>query len=279
MRHQPVEDYFERIAPDAYELGSEISGISPVKPWTFQLNDDNQSVVLTFSFTEQIVGWPYFTVEDPTGNTIEVLTQEGHELTKNGGPDLMNNHHHSWSRFICRSGENNFQPFDFESFRWVQLRFHGASGIVTVKNVGVKKRMYPWPNLASISTSDKNFQVLLNASINTLYNNSQETIVDGMERERQQYSGDLGHVVLALHRVFGNSQLPARFVNTYSQGLTIDGYFLDTWPALNLLHPGTNNSSLNQCQADWSFWNFKTILLSDRLLLNAQANRETAFYP
>jgi len=233
---QPVEDYFDIIVPHAYEAGAQLSLNSTDKPWTFQLNDNNQSAVLTFSFTEQIVGWPYFTVEAPEGTTIEVLTQEGHALTKNGGPGLMNNHHHSWSRFICRAGENNFQPFDFESFRWVQLHFHGASGSITVKKIGVKRRMYPWPNPAVIKTSDKNFQILLNASVNTLYNNSQETIVDGMGRERQQYSGDLGHVVHALHRVFGNNQLPARFVNTYSQGMTLDGYFLDTWPAFDRLN-------------------------------------------
>ncbi len=234
--NKPVWDYFDMIVPDAYEAGTPINFLSPGKPWAFQLNDKDQSAVLTFSFTEQIVGWPYFTVEAPEGTIIEVLTQEGHTLTRNGGPGLMNNHHHSWSRCICRSGENIFQPFDFESFRWVQLHFHGGTGSITVKNIGVKRRMYPWPNPASISTSDKNFQILLNASINTLYNNSQETIVDGMGRERQQYSGDLGHVVHALHRVFGNSQLPARFVNTYSQGITLDGYFLDTWPAFDRLN-------------------------------------------
>ncbi|MDZ7605646.1 MAG: hypothetical protein U5K79_08675 [Cyclobacteriaceae bacterium] len=66
---QPIGDYFDMIVPDAYEVGSSISVISQAKPWTFQLNDDNQTVVLTFSFTEQIVGWPYFTVEAPAGTT------------------------------------------------------------------------------------------------------------------------------------------------------------------------------------------------------------------
>jgi len=234
--NQPVDDYFDMIVPDAYEVAGNIDGIGSTKPWTFSLSESNQGAVLTVTLKEQVVGWPYFTVEAAEGTVIEVLVQEGHNLAKNGGPAIMNNHHHSWSRFICRAGENNFQPFDFESFRWLQLHFHGALGSITVKNIGVKRRMYPWPNPASVSISDKNFQVLLNASINTLYNNSQETIVDGMGRERQQYSGDLGHVVHALHRVFGNCQLPARFVNTYSQGITLDGYFLDTWPAFDRLN-------------------------------------------
>ena len=57
-----------------------------------------------------------------------------------------------------------------------------------------------------------------------------------MGRERQQYSGDIGHELHTLYSAFGEHQLPARYLNTYSQGLTKEGYFLDTWPAYDRLN-------------------------------------------
>ena len=78
-------------------------------------------------------------------------------------------------------------------------------------------------------------QRLFDASVNTLHNCAQETLVDGMARERQQYSGDGGHQMHAMHLAFGETRLPARYLTTFSQGLTKDGYFLDCWPAYDRL--------------------------------------------
>jgi hypothetical protein len=57
-----------------------------------------------------------------------------------------------------------------------------------------------------------------------------------MGRERQQYSGDIGHVLHMLHRAYGEQRLPARFISTFSQGITLDGYFMDSWPAYDRLN-------------------------------------------
>jgi hypothetical protein len=73
------------------------------------------------------------------------------------------------------------------------------------------------------------------ASINTLNNCAQETLVDGMARERQQYSGDCGHQLHAIYLAFGETRQPARYLTTFSQGQTLDGYVLDCWPAYDRL--------------------------------------------
>jgi hypothetical protein len=39
----------------------------------------------------------------------------------------------------------------------------------------------------------------------------------------------------AVHLAFGEQRLPARYLTTWSQGLTKDGYFLDCWPAYDRL--------------------------------------------
>jgi hypothetical protein len=69
-----------------------------------------------------------------------------------------------------------------------------------------------------------------------------------MARERQQYSGDGGHQMHAVHLAFGERRLPARYLSTWSQGLTKDGYFLDCWPAYDRL------ARLAERQLDLTDW-------------------------
>jgi hypothetical protein len=230
-RRTPRE-YFDSMTPDAFspertscarQAGDGI--------WEIQMAE-GKAASLIFEFEEQMVGWPYFTIDAPEGTTVELLVQEAHQP---GGPALLNSHFNGWSRFLCRAGTNRFEPYDFECCRWLQLHIHNAKGKVTVRDVGLRRRLYPWLNKPVIQVSEPPLQRLMEASLNTLNNCAQETLVDGMGRERQQYSGDGGHQLHAVHLAFGESRQTARFVNTFSQGMTLDGYFLDSWPAYDRL--------------------------------------------
>jgi alpha-L-rhamnosidase len=226
------EEYFECRTPGAYRpdrrpCAAEIGAGA----WTVQL-DESRGAVLAFELNEQVVGWPYFTIEAPAGTTVELLVHEAHEV---GGPPLLDTHFDSWTRFVCREGRNRFECFDFESCRWLQLHIRGNRGAVSVREVGVRRRQFPWPNEPRVRCSEPGLQRLLDASINTLNNCAQETLVDGMARERQQYSGDCGHQTHAIYFAFGETRLPARYLTTFSQGQTLDGYFLDCWPAYDRL--------------------------------------------
>ncbi len=229
---RPPEEYFELVTPNAFKVdranaARELSsGL-----WEVEL-DGARAAALTFEFAEQIVGWPAFTIEASAGTVVELMTQEAHAI---GGPALLNTHFHAWSRFTCREGVNRFETFDFESLRWLQLHIRNARGKIRIREVGVRRRQFPWPQEPQIRVSEPALQRLLDASINTLHNSAQETVVDGMGRERQQYSGDGGHQLHAIYFAFGETRLPARFVRTFSQGMTLDGYFLDCWPAYDRL--------------------------------------------
>jgi hypothetical protein len=163
------EEHFEMIVPDAYAVINEI----PVSalPMSFELNV-HQAVAITLKLEEQIVGWPFFQVSAPEGTIIELMVQEGHRMYMDGGPALINNHFHSWTRFICREGDNTFETFDFESVKWIQLHIHHASGKVEIKKAGVRRRLYDWPYQPNIKTSDTDLNKIIKACINTTYNNS-----------------------------------------------------------------------------------------------------------
>ena len=205
----------------------------------------NKAAALTFEFDIQSVGWPYFTIDAPEGTVIEMLVHEAH---KPGSDVLINSHFYSWSRFICKEGINTFSPFDFESFRWVQLHIHNFNRPVTISDIGILRRQYDYKLEPRIVISDKVIQKVMDASVNTLYNSAQDIIVDGMARERQQYSGDGSHQLYPLYQAFGETRLPARFVSTFSQGMTVDGYFLDSWPAYDRL------ARIQQRALNWGYW-------------------------
>jgi len=238
-------DYFDFRVPDSFKAIREASAVENA-PGSWQVEmDGTRGAAVTFELFEQVVGWPYFTIEAPEGTVVELLVHEGHAV---GGAPLLNTHYESWSRFTCREGVNRFEVFDYESLRWLQLHIHDAKGSVIIRDVGVRRRLFPWPHEPKIRVGEPPMQRLLNASFNTLNNCAQETLVDGMARERQQYSGDCGHQIHALQMGLGEKTLSARFLTTWSQGMTKDGFFLDCWPAYDRL------ARLMERQLDMSGW-------------------------
>ena len=241
----PPEEYFEFLTPEAYTAG----GRSPAAAggeheWRVTLQE-GQGSVLTFEFAEEGIGWPAFGFDAPAGTTVELMVQEHHDPSR---AILLNTHYNSWGRFICAEGFNRFETFDFEAVKWVQLHIRGVPGVVTVSDVGLRRRTYPWSRTPEVTTSDETINRLVAASLNTVNNSIHELAVDGMGRERQQYSGDGSHQLHAVYLAFGETRQPARFVRTFSQGITHEGFFLDCWPAYDRL------ARLWERQIDVSYW-------------------------
>ena len=229
---RPIEEYFEFVPPEAFRAIREPSA-KEIAPGQWEVNlDGRRAAALTFEFTEEMTGWPYFTVEAPAGTVVELMVQEAHEV---GGPALLNTHWDSWARFICREGVNRFEEFDFEGCRWVQLHIHGNAGRVVVRDVGMRRRIFPWPHKPQIRYREPALQRLMEACVNTQNNCVLEILSADAARERQQYSGDGALQLHAVYLAFGETRLPARFVTTFSQGMTLDGYFLDCWPGYDRL--------------------------------------------
>ena len=236
-------DWFGMRIPGCFDIQPDPQPRSPVIPPSQRGQDEG--IFLTFEWKEQVVGFPYFTIEAPEGTIIDVMPQEAHALGKNFWLDSQ---FFAWTRFICKEGVNRFQTYDFESLRWLQLHIRPTNGPVKVSNVGILRRLYDWPHEPEVSCSEPALQRLFEASINTLYNSCLDTCVDGMARERQQYSGDGGHQLLAVRSVLGETRLPKRFLRTFSEGQSSEGYFMDTWPAFDRL------ARVMQKQIDGAYW-------------------------
>jgi hypothetical protein len=225
---RPIAEYFAMRPAKAYE--AEVTrAAQPAgnNAWRLDL-DPARGTTLTFALPEQSVGWPGITIEAPAGTALEMMTLDGHQV---GGPALLNTHHHKWARFTCREGVNHFRRFDFDCFRWLQVHLHPGRGTVVVSNPGILKREYPWPHEPRVITSDPVVQRVFDAATNTMRNAAQETFVDGMARERNQYAGGPSQCRHAIHTLAGENRQVARFLRSYSQGNTAEGYFMDAWPS------------------------------------------------
>lgn len=245
--HRDPLDWFEYRTPGSFTLDrTPVAEPAGGEAWVLPATPEpTQGVYATFAFEEQLVGWPQLVVEAPAGTVVELMVQESHDPEKTGWLDT---HFYGWSRHTCREGVNTIEPFDFESFRWLQVHVRGAARPVTIRGVGARRRRYDWPQTPHVDCGDPALQRLFDAAVNTLHNCAQETCVDGMGRERQQYSGDGSHQLHAIRYTFGEHRLPARFLTTFSQGITPEGFFLDCWPAYDRL------ARVLQRQIGASYW-------------------------
>lgn len=229
---RPIAEFFAMRPPNAYESEpSQAAKPAGEGAWRVELDPD-RSTTLTFALHEQMVGWPAVTIEAPEGTTLEIMTEDAHEV---GGPAVMNTSHHKWARFICREGVNHFQFFDFDCCRWMQVHLHPGRGTAVVSRVGILKREYPWPNEPRIDTTDILVQRVLDAATNTMRNAAQETFTDGMSRERNQYCGGMSLCRHAILMLAGENRQVAHYLRSFSQGMTPDGYFMEPWPSVDRL--------------------------------------------
>ena len=227
--HRPADDWFDFRMPGSWSTGPMISWANG----EIAAQADGQATLVTYDFGSDKVAWPILEIDAPAGTIIELLWCEAHDTTR---PGLSDGQFFAWTRLICREGINHFEAFDFECFRWLQVHVRGNTAPVRIEQVARRTRRFPWPEKFQVSLADRPLQRLLEAVRNTLNNSAQETCVDGMARERQQYSGDCGHQLQAIRFAFGEARLPARFLKTWSQGMTHEGYFLDCWPGYDRMN-------------------------------------------
>jgi hypothetical protein len=226
-------DWFEFRMPGSFEILDE-SAAMPAGEAAWRVEPRaREGVFLTFELPEQMVGFPYLTVEAPAGTVVELLTQESHDLS---GPAWLDTQRFGWTRFVCRGGENRFEGFDYESLRFLQVHVHDVEGPVVVRDVGLRRRSYPWPSPPSFRVSEPSAAARAGGVLQHAHELGAGDDRGRDGRERQQYSGDVSHQLHATRLVCGDRQLSRRFLRSFALGQTLEGYFLDCWPAFDRLN-------------------------------------------
>jgi len=231
---QPRDDWFLFRSPESFSIkAAPPPHVTPEGVYEITLDGDPASAMaLTFELQEEVVGWPYFSIDAPDGAVVELMVLEAHDPA---GTLWLDNQYFAWTRFICREGVNRFETFDYESLRWMQLHISGPAGRVRIRDVGVRRKIYHWKHRPDIRCADSLLQRIFDAAINTNLNSAIEHVVDGVARERQQYLGDGGHQCHAIRLAFGQTDIIDRLLITYSQGIGNEGYFSHAYPASDML--------------------------------------------
>lgn len=229
--HTDPDDWFLYRMPGSFTLTPGLAVETRNNTYRFAM-PEGMGAALTFAFSEEAVGFPYFTIEAPEGTVVDILFQESHDPDKTHWLDTS---FFAFSQMTCGRGESRFLSYDYESIRFMQLHIRPISRPapvqITIKNVGMLRRTYPFAHEPVFSCSDEKLEKVYQAGINTLRNCAQDILVDGMGRERQQYGGDGSRQLTAVQYAFGPAKNADRLIRTFGKGLAKDGYFMDSWPA------------------------------------------------
>jgi alpha-L-rhamnosidase len=204
---------FRTPAPPALQPGAEFA--------------DGRGLYATYRLDRQRVGWPRVELRGPAGTVVEVITAEGHDPDRTG---WLDSGPFSWSRVVLDGHPTSYEPFEYECAQWIQVHVRNPSAGTAIDGVSWRNREYRWPVRPSVAVADPRLQAVFEATLNTVRNSAQDSVVDGMGRERQQYSGDASHQLHVTRLFFGAHDQSRRFLRTYARGMTRFGYFLDSWP-------------------------------------------------
>lgn len=219
------EDWFDFRTPGLYD-------IAPAPPSAAFPLEPGSAFALTYTLDKEVVGFPGVEVTAPAGTIVELICQESIDPQGDG---WLDGHFYLWSRFVCHEGLNRIEAFDYEGLMHLQVHVRGDAGEAVVHRAFLRRREYSWPRQPEFQVSDPEVQKVLEANVQTLRNSCQDICVDGMARERQQYSGDCGHQHHFVRLAFGAPELSRRYLKTYAQGQQLDGVFCDSWPAADRL--------------------------------------------
>jgi hypothetical protein len=115
-------------------------------------------------------------------------------------------------RFTLRDGEQTIRTFSWRSIRYLKLRVGKAFDPVTIRDVRVQARSYPYEERGSFSADDKMLEAVFDSSRRTIELCSQDSIVDTPWREQAQWVGDVSAVTIGgIYSCFGETDLPGKF--------------------------------------------------------------------
>lgn len=223
--HRPPEDWFDFRIPSFK--------IQPTTDERKLLLRSDEGRAFRFDLEKESVGFPWVEITAPAGTVVQLICQESVN-PKNSG--WLENHFHHFSQFTCREGRQKLEAFDYEALKHLQVHICNAPGEVILHAVGVRLRELTWTSQPEFKVSDPSLQRLFEANVQTLRNSIQDIVVDGMARERQQYSGDCGHQLTFVQPLFNSPAIFAKFLRTYAKGQLPSGVFMDSWPCADRMN-------------------------------------------
>jgi alpha-L-rhamnosidase len=163
----------------------------PGKSLPAQLQQGEQ---LVFDVGRMVLGYEIIELAAPAGAVLETEHFETSDLRSgpNGSWDSVN-------RYTARDGEQTFVSTDSLGHHYLAVRC--ARGRLTIKNVTVVDRRYPYVDVGRFECSDPMLTELWQRAVNTVRLCSEDGYLDCSLRERSEWMGDAAVVEYPVSRV------------------------------------------------------------------------------
>lgn len=133
-------------------------------------------------------------------------------------------------RFVCRPGDNVFEPFAKRGFRYMQIDLRTAGASLTLETPEVVEALYPVEERGSFASSDERLNRIWEAGRETLRLNMDDAYTDCIWRERTQWWGDTHIGAHANYYAFGDTALIRRALVLAAQSQDAEGIVRGLFP-------------------------------------------------
>lgn len=165
-------------------------------------------------FGREIAGHIEMNAMGNGGETVQILY--GEELNEDGSVrfDTRCNCYYG-DTWILAGGENEFEPFDYKAFRYVEVR--APANTVIIDSVKALVRHYPMDDKScSFHSSSPLLNKTWEICTNSVRVGCQEVYVDCPSREKGQYLGDATVTSLAQLYLTGDTRLYKKYLKDFA---------------------------------------------------------------
>ena len=139
------------------------------------------------AFKTEAVGTIAFSAKGRRGD--EIIIRYGEELSPDGSVRFeMRCNCRCEDRMILSGGTDELMQYDYKAFRYAELIYPDG---VTLNNVRMRVRHYPYNEAFSYDTEDERLSAILDLCKNTIKYSTQDKFSDCPVREKGTYLGDL----------------------------------------------------------------------------------------
>ncbi|HEY3412882.1 MAG TPA: family 78 glycoside hydrolase catalytic domain [Armatimonadota bacterium] len=234
MRTEPVLGNGTSLVENSASLATETPEA------TFQCRAGKDGAVL-LDMGREVLGYPRVTIRGAQGGEIVdmgygegLVGPDGAYVSpRNGAKGRLNPEYKDVAyadRFICRRGDNTFEPTDKRAFRYWQIEIRNAAKPVTLAEATVGLATYPVAYRGAFECSDPILNRIWNMGRWTLQLNMDDAYTDCPWRERAQWWGDARVESLVNYYCFGDTALMRRALVQAAQSQDAEGIVRGVFP-------------------------------------------------
>lgn len=201
--------------------------------WHIRTGTDD-GVVMLFDMGKLHTGSVCFTLDAAGGEEIEIAVNE--QLPgewEEGGPtidaritrrEVLGLDAHV-TRYTARPGLQNFERFEWQAVKWLQISIRNAPNGITLSKLGLMQTHYPVEEIGEFTCSDPMLTQLWSTGAYTLKLCMHDGWEDCPSREQRQWLGDATVENLVGHVAFGPSVIPlnAKYLKDAAASQRTDG--------------------------------------------------------